>query len=55
MAVVLARQDDFCPEPATSTLYEKLGCRVRLVDDNHVLCTRAAREAMLAGLDEVLT
>ena len=54
VAVVLATVDDFCP-PSTATLYETLGCRLRLVDDNHALGSRRAHEACMAGLGEVLS
>ena len=52
--VVLARFDDFCPQPASGELFDHLSMDVVEVADNHALCGRGASEAIVAAVAALL-
>ena len=54
VVVVCASSDEFCP-PETAALYERLGCQVHRVQDNHVLCRRSTLDLIMDTVDELLT
>ena len=51
LRVVLAMYDGFCPRPATENLYDS----VAVVEDDHPLCGRAARDAIANATAELLS
>ena len=51
LRVVIASHDGFVPRPATESLYEA----VAVVNDDHPLCGRAARDAIAGASAELLS